>query len=197
MPFASADFRKRRHPLRSELDGIQLALVNEEALERAGTAIRRVISARHAGVSDFSIEIPLDLLKQKQQAGRLLDVLLCGSSIALVVGGIGIMNIMLASVTERLKEIGIRRAIGATQRDVRRQFLAESVILSVTGGFVGVALAVLSVYMVGSIIGLPPVFSFPTVMVAVVASTAVGLVFGYYPALQASLKDPVEVLRND
>ncbi|MBR5025182.1 MAG: FtsX-like permease family protein, partial [Victivallales bacterium] len=184
--------------LRSELDEIQLQLNTEDDLADAGRSIKAILGMTHAGVSDYDLVIPMDLLKQKQQSQRLLDILtICISSISIIVGGIGIMNIMLASVTERIREIGIRRAIGATRADIMRQFLSEAMTISVTGGVFGVILAAAVVVITCSFLKLPVVFSLTLLLVAVAASTATGLIFGIYPAYQAANKNPVEALRAE
>ncbi|MBQ9368730.1 MAG: ATP-binding cassette domain-containing protein [Victivallales bacterium] len=184
--------------LRSEVDEIHLQLKNEDSLTRAGKSIRSILDVTHSGVMDYDMVIPMDLLKQKQQSQHLLDILtICISSISIVVGGIGIMNIMLASVTERIREIGIRRAIGATKMDIMRQFLMESMTISITGGLFGVVLAGIVVICVCQFIGLPVVFSLPLLCIALVASTLTGLVFGIYPAYQAANKNPVDALRSE
>ena len=170
----------------------------EDDLADAGRSIKAILGITHAGVSDYDLVIPMDLLKQKQQSQRLLDILtICISSISIIVGGIGIMNIMLASVTERIREIGIRRAIGATRADIMRQFLSEAMTISVTGGVFGVILAAAVVVITCSLLKLPVVFSLTLLLVAVAASTATGLIFGIYPAYQAANKNPVEALRAE
>ncbi len=198
LPLRTVLARTRAIDLRSELDEIQIKLSAPELLYSAGTSIRRIIQAAHGGVEDFRLVVPLELLKQKQQAQRLLDVLtLCIAGIALVVGGIGIMNIMLASVTERTKEIGVRRAVGASEKGILHQFLSEAVILSVTGGIAGLVLATGVVLVACPLLDLPIVFSPGIIVLAVGAAIATGLVFGLYPARQAARMDPVEALRYE
>ena len=195
IPLQALNARTQYLDRRSELDEIQIQLHNEDQLSEAGIAIKRAIKNKHAGLEDFRLVIPLDLLKQKQQSQKLLDILtICIASISILVGGIGIMNIMLATVNERIKEIGVRRAVGATKRDVLYQFLAESVIISVVGGAIGVLFATFVVFLTCYFLSLPVVFSLPLTLTSVIASIATGLGFGLYPANQAASKDPVEAL---
>lgn len=198
MPFTTLITRTTKKDLRSEFDEIQLQLENEDELVRVGKEIKRVLAITHNNVNDYNLTIPMELLKQKQQSQRLLDILtFCISSISIVVGGIGIMNIMLASVTERIREIGIRRAVGATRKDILMQFLTESVTISVAGGFLGILLAILSVFVVCTALDLPVVFSTTLFIIAAGASTVIGLIFGIYPAWTAANKNPVEALRAE
>ncbi len=147
---------------------------------------------------DFIIRSPDEIAKTVGNV-TLIFTLLLGSvaSISLLVGGIGIMNIMLVSVTERTREIGVRMAVGATESDVRRQFLSEAVVLTSIGGFVGIAAGVAASAIVARIMKWPDAFSLLAVMVAVAFSAAVGIFFGYYPARKASQLDPIEALRYE
>ena len=119
------------------------------------------------------------------------------ASVSLVVGGIGIMNIMLVSVTERTREIGVRMAVGATEHDVRRQFLSEAVSLSVFGGMIGVVFGYIASNVVSSLLKWPTLVPFSAVFIAVLFSAAVGVIFGYYPARKAASLDPIEALRYE
>ncbi len=198
IPLNTVLTRTRYLEMRNEIDELHMQLKTEEQLYDAGTEIKRLLRVAHSGVEDFRIVIPLDLLKQKQQAQRLLDVLtILVSSISLIVGGIGIMNIMLAAVTERIREIGIRRAVGATKKDICYQFLSESVLISVTGGVIGVAVALILTLITCRVLDIPLVVSSTMVCISVLAATAVGLGFGLYPAIQAANKHPVEALRYE
>ncbi len=198
IPLRTVLTRTRFMDMRSEVDEIHLQLETEDMLHEAGTSIRRLLQVAHGGEEDFSLVVPLDLLKQKQQAQRLLDILtICISSIGLIVGGIGIMNIMLASVTERIREIGIRRAVGGTKDDILYQFLSESVLISVTGGVVGIMVALVVVAATCTAFDLPIVISPLMVAISIIAATTTGLVFGLYPAARAAAANPVEALRYE
>jgi len=198
IPLGTAINRYTYLPLRSELDEIQLQLTEEELLAQAGRKIRRILDARHRGVNDYELVIPLDLLKSKQESQKLLDILsLSISAISLVVGGIGIMNIMLASVTERMKEIGIRRAVGARKEDIRNQFLVEAVLISMAGGIAGVLLAMGGVTLAAVPLDFPVVFSPPIMLVAFAAAFLTGLGFGAYPAIRASSENLVDILSRE
>ena len=198
MPLETMLARTTYLETRSELDEIQLQLKSEDHLYEAGTAVKRTLNVLHSNVQDYRIVIPLDLLKQKQQSQKLLDILtIIISSISIIVGGIGIMNIMLATVNERIREIGVRRAVGATKRDILYQFLTESMIISVTGGLFGVVFALIIIVITCQALGLPVVLSVILIGVSVVASVMTGLIFGIYPARNAAAKNPVEALKSE
>lgn len=162
------------------------------------TSIEQRLFKAHGGEKDFSV------LDQKQNLAASGDVLslmttmiAAVAAISLLVGGVGIMNIMLASVTERTHEIGVRKAIGATNRQILNQFVMESAVLSLVGGVVGVIISVASVYLLRIYTDLKPVVSWEAVVVATGASLIIGLVFGVAPAIKAARKDPIEALRHD
>jgi putative ABC transport system permease protein len=147
---------------------------------------------------DFNIRNPEDIIQAQLEASKTLTILLIAiASISLIVGGIGIMNVMLVSVTERTREIGVRVAVGATEEAIQFQFLAESIMLSLVGGGAGVLFGVLGSYLVGQTLQWPMETSLQGIVVAAMFSVAVGVFFGYYPARKASLLDPIEALRYE
>ncbi len=147
---------------------------------------------------DFSVRNMADVAELADQAGRVMTLLLASiASVSLIVGGIGIMNIMLVSVTERTREIGIRMAIGATESDVQRQFLIEAVVLSLLGGIAGILFGISSSSMISRVLRWPTFISPAAILVAVVFSIAVGVFFGFYPARKAARLDPIEALRYE
>jgi putative ABC transport system permease protein len=157
-----------------------------------------MLTRRHAGVKDFEITVPELLLKQQQRTKDIFNIVLGAiASISLVVGGIGIMNIMFASVMERIKEIGTRMAIGAKKMDIVVQFLSEAVLISVSGGFIGVILGVILSILIERVADIQTIVTPFSVIVAFGVSAAVGVVFGYSPAKRASERDPIESLRYE
>jgi len=160
--------------------------------------LKRMLSRTHHAAKDYEIVIPAELLAQSQRTQRLFNVVMGSiAAISLLVGGIGIMNIMLASVTERTREIGIRRAIGASRSDVLTQFLNETVLVSVSGGLMGIALGVIMAKAINLFAGWETVISLAGVLVAFTISAAIGIVFGLYPARKAAALDPIEALRYE
>ena len=139
-----------------------------------------------------------DMADVADEAGRVMTLLLASiAGVSLIVGGIGIMNIMLVSVTERTREIGVRMAVGATERDVQQQFLAEAVVLSLFGGGIGIIFGLGASYLITQTLGWPVLVSPVVIVVAVVFSMAVGVFFGFYPARRAAQLDPIEALRYE
>jgi len=157
-----------------------------------------MLKRRHAGNEDFEIKVPEALLKQEQRTKDIFNIVLGAiASISLIVGGIGIMNIMLASVMERTKEIGIRRAIGATRADVLGQFLFEAIFLSIVGGIIGIVLGYLLTVGITLYAEWKTVVSVPAVLISFTVSALVGIAFGYYPARKAAYQNPIESLRYE
>lgn len=161
-------------------------------------SVKQAVRESHLGIEDFSVLTQKDLLKLVYTILSLLQVALAGiSSVSLIVGGVGIMNIMLVSVTERTREIGVRKATGAKQRDIFWQFLVEAVILSLTGGAIGIALAVVTVEVLRRTTVLKPEITLGAVALAFGVSVLVGIVFGVAPAVRAARKEPIEALRYE
>jgi putative ABC transport system permease protein len=159
---------------------------------------QRMLARRHNNVIDFEVTVPELLLQQEQRTRTIFNVVLGAiASISLIVGGIGIMNIMLASVLERIREIGVRRAMGATQKEILAQFLIEAVLISVAGGVAGVLLGGALSSGIERFAGIKTIVSVMSVVVAFGVSFAVGLGFGIVPAYRAALKDPVDCLRYE
>src|SRR5664280_972915 len=178
----------------NQLDRIVVQVSETEQLQPTTEILSRMLTRRHTGVKDFEITVPELLLKQQQRTKDIFNIVLGAiASISLIVGGIGIMNIMFASVMERIKEIGTRMAIGAKKMDIVVQFLAEAVLISVSGGFIGVFFGVI----MAQLAGIMTIVSFFSVFIAFGVSAAVGVIFGYSPAKRASEKDPIESLRYE
>ena len=182
----------------NQLDRIVVQVAETEQLQPTTEILSRMLSRRHSGVKDFEITVPELLLKQQQRTKDIFNIVLGAiASISLIVGGIGIMNIMFASVMERIKEIGTRMAIGAKKMDIVVQFLSEAVLISVSGGFIGIFFGVVMAKLIEQIAGIMTIVSFFSVFIAFGVSAAVGVVFGYSPAKRASEKDPIESLRYE
>ena len=181
-----------------QLDKIIVQVNNSEELKPATELLGRLLFRRHQEVKDFEITVPELLLKQEQRTKDVFNIVLGAiASISLVVGGIGIMNIMFASVMERIREIGTRLAIGAKKQDIVVQFLAEAVLISVTGGIAGVMLGIIAARLINEFSGILTIISPFSVLIAFFVSASVGVIFGYSPAKRASERDPIESLRYE
>jgi putative ABC transport system permease protein len=183
---------------KDEIDGIYLSLAPTASITAAGTLIRGLLDATHRGAGDFSVIVPAELLAEQERTKRLFAfVMVAIASISLLVGGIGIMNIMLASVMERTREIGVRRAVGATRRDIIRQFLIETMLITISGGFAGTIVGVLLSQLIAYLAGWSTIVTVASVAVASAVSITVGIVFGLYPAIRAARLDPIHALRYE
>lgn len=184
------------------LDDILCSAVSQEAVKPAGQQAGALLRDRHhlrpEQENDFNIRNPEDIIQAQLEASRTMTLLLVAiASISLLVGGIGIMNVMLVSVTERTREIGVRVAVGATEQAIQFQFLGESVLLSLVGGAAGVVLGAVGSVFVGRMLQWQMQISLSAVVIAATFAVAVGVFFGYYPALKASRLDPIESLRYE
>ncbi|HEY6250346.1 MAG TPA: ABC transporter permease [Candidatus Angelobacter sp.] len=187
-----------RSNMKDEIDGMYLEL--SSALDTVPTAdvVRSLLSISHRNAADFSVIAPAELLAQQQRTQHIFDLVMVAiASISLLVGGIGIMNIMLASILERTREIGIRRAMGARQRDVIRQFLVEAVLISLLGGLIGIGFGFGMSRLIAWLAGWSTVTTFNSILLAFAFSVSVGLLFGIYPARKAARLDPVEAIRYE
>jgi putative ABC transport system permease protein len=198
IPLTTALKKIEFKPMESELDGIALEVADERRTQTTALVVSQMLDKLHNGESDYSLVIPEQLLRQSQQTQRIFNIVMgCIAGISLLVGGIGIMNIMLANVLERTKEIGVRRAIGARRSDIRLQFLIEAITISALGGTLGIGLGFAIAKLVVYFAGWSTIITPWSVALAFGVSTTVGILFGSYPAEQASRLSPIEALRYE
>ena len=200
VPLYSSVFRLEdgQSSQKDEIDGIYLQMNQGADITGAAAMIRGILDVAHRGAGDFTIVSPAELLAEQRRTQRIFEMVMVAiASISLLVGGIGIMNIMLASVLERTREIGVRRAIGARQRDVVRQFLIETTIISLTGGVAGILMGVGLSQLIGVLAGWSTIVTTSSIVLAFGVSVAIGIVFGLYPAVRASRLDPVKALHYE
>jgi putative ABC transport system permease protein len=182
----------------NQIDKIVVKVKETAMISPTSEIIQRMIARRHSNVDDFEIKVPELLLKQEQRTKDIFNIVLGAiASISLIVGGIGIMNIMLASVMERTKEIGIRMATGATRKDVVFQFLAEATIISISGGIIGIFMGLALAKIIMEVADILTIVSIASIVISFGVSATVGIVFGYMPAKKAASQDPVASLRYE
>jgi putative ABC transport system permease protein len=206
VPFSTAQARLIRHSTTDQVDLLLVEAISPKAVPAASDEVAQILRARHRtaiGADDFSILTQQDFLTTASTITNVLTIFLGGvAAISLLVGGIGIMNIMLVSVTERTREIGLRKAVGAHKADIMIQFLAESSVLSLIGGVIGIILGYTIAFGVAQIAkannaAITPSIGIDITLIATLFSTAVGLFFGLYPANRAASLEPVEALRYE
>jgi putative ABC transport system permease protein len=181
---------------------INASAISKEAAESAVPQIEALLRERHRirnpEDDDFFVSTQSEVADIATQTQRVMNLLLGSiASVSLIVGGIGIMNIMLVSVTERTREIGVRMAVGATEADVRRQFLVEAVTMSMVGGIVGIVSGLIGSWAIAKFIGWPTLISGSAIAIATAVAAGVGIIFGIYPAWKAAQLDPIEALRYE
>ena len=200
VPLYSAIFRLEDGQTRQkdEIDGIYLQMQTGADIPAGAALLRGLLNVAHREAGDFTIVSPAELLAEQRRTQRIFEMVMVAiASISLLVGGIGIMNIMLASVMERTREIGVRRAIGARRKDVIRQFLTETTIISLAGGVLGIAVGVGLSQAIGRLAGWSTIVTTSSIVLAFVVSVTIGLVFGLYPAVRAARLDPVKALHYE
>jgi putative ABC transport system permease protein len=181
-----------------ELSEIWIRVVRNTNVQASAAAIQKILIQRHGGVEDFQVIVPQELLNQAQKTQRIFNIVLgCIAGISLLVGGIGIMNTMLASVAERTREIGIRRAIGATRKHIVVQFLCESIVLTITGGCIGIILGIGGAVIISKVAEWRTVLTLWSITTSILMAGCVGLVSGLYPAVRAARLDPARALRHE
>jgi len=191
-------FEDNNSYLKDEIDGIYLRVQNGTDSIETANFVNAILASTHKDSGDFSLTVPAGLLEQRRRTSLIFRiVMLCIAGISLLVGGIGIMNIMLATVLERTREIGIRRAIGARQADIIRQFLTEAVLISILGGVIGILFGLTLSKLIASAAGWSTVVTTASIAVAFGVSVGIGLLFGIYPAVQAAKLDPIEAIRYE
>ncbi|MCL5105558.1 MAG: ABC transporter permease [Armatimonadetes bacterium] len=203
VPSTFANLRKMFQRLRSRISRdnspiseVIVQVESDTATVPTASVIRSVLHRLHRGIRDYEIIIPAELLRQQQATQRIFSIVMGAiASISLLVGGIGIMNIMLATVTQRTREIGVRRCVGATRWDIIRQFMLEALVITCFGGLIGVAMGVGGAQAISVYAGWRTLVSMEAIIMSFGVSAFVGLVFGLYPAVRAAMVDPIEALR--
>jgi putative ABC transport system permease protein len=198
IPASTAMRKFDRDPLDAPVDELLVTVKEGVSTRRTAQVIEPLLQRLHGAADDYEVVVPEALLEQSRQTQRIFNIVMGSiAGISLLVGGIGIMNIMLASVLERTREIGVRRAIGATRRDIRSQFVIESFAISLIGGMAGIIIGIVLARVVAAYAGWPTVITISSLVLSTGVSISVGLVSGIYPAARAAELNPVEALRYE
>lgn len=189
--------RSRHSQGNSPITEVIVQVENDAATVPTASLIRSALHRSHRGIRDYEIIIPAELLRQSQETQRIFNIVMAAiASISLLVGGIGIMNIMLATVTQRTREIGVRRCVGATRWDITRQFMLEALVITYVGGLIGIGLGIGGARAIAVYANWSTVVSVHAIVISFGVSALVGVVFGLYPAVRAASVDPIEALRS-
>ena len=187
-----------RSDLKDEIDGIYLQTLPSVDILSTAEVVRGILNSTHGGAKDFSVLAPAELLAEQKRTQRIFEVVMVAiASISLLVGGIGIMNIMLAGILERTREIGVRRAVGARRVDIVRQFLIEATMISIVGGLIGLVFGFGMSRIIALLAGWSTIVTLSSILLAFLVSVSVGLIFGTYPAVKAARLDPAEAIRYE
>jgi putative ABC transport system permease protein len=198
VPVTTASRKFDRPPLKAPLDELIVRLDATAEPQAAASIVRELVDRIHGGAGDFDLVVPETLLEQSRRTQRLFNIVMgCIAGISLLVGGIGIMNIMLATVLERTREIGVRRAVGARRLDIRNQFIIESFSISAVGGLLGIGAGLAIAEGVAIYANWPTVVTLWSIVLSTGVSVAVGLASGIYPAVRAAALDPIDALRYE
>ena len=198
LPLSTALKRLKIPDLESQIDSIKVTIDETIQPQVAALAIDRLLKRRHGNVDDFGIVVPASLLNQQNKTQKIFTIVMSSiASISLLVGGIGIMNIMLATILERTKEIGLMRALGARKSDIKNQFIVESVTISAVGALLGIVMGVILSFAIQSFADWPVQWSFFSIILAVGVCLIIGVGFGYYPAKKAAELDPILALQKN
>ena len=198
MPLRTGLRRMRHSDFSAELSSLKLRINPDLPTTTAANAVQHLIDRRHGGIPDTRMVVPARLLAQQRETQRIFTIVMSAvAGISLLVGGIGIMNIMLASVLERKSEIGLLRAVGATQNDVVRTFLIETTVIALTGAIAGIVIGIVLAYVIGGFANWEVAWSIPVIALAVIVCVAIAVCFGVYPAFAAARMDPVAALQAE
>jgi putative ABC transport system permease protein len=184
--------------MKDDIDGIYLQMLPSVDILSTAEVVRGILNSAHGGARDFSVVAPAELLAEQKRTQRIFEMVMVAiASISLLVGGIGIMNIMLAGILERTREIGVRRAVGARRVDIVRQFLIEATLISIVGGLMGIVFGFGMSRVIALLAGWSTIVTLSSILLAFLVSVTVGLIFGTYPAVKAARLDPVEAIRYE
>ena len=198
LPLETAYKRLRFESLESELDAVRLRLDDDASPQQTAKTVNHLLGRRHGGQNDYELVVPAALLKQQQQTQQIFTIVMSAiAGISLLVGGIGIMNIMLATVLERTREIGLLRALGARKLDIQHQFLMESATVAAIGAVIGIFFGLLLAFVIQQFAGWPAGWSLFAIVLSVTICLVTGVVFGWYPARQAADLDPIKALHAE